>query len=608
MVSGEADSRATQDWPARFRVPRTLWARVAVGDPSRGLIASSRTGTYQLHRWFVDDGRVEAITDDPEGRTDGLLSPDGRWVVWHQDEAGGEVGPWITAPWGGGPSRPVTTDVPDAFSFLAAFSPAGRWFAAALLIDEAWTLSTVAWSADGPGRARLIPAGAGFVTDVAIDDDGTIAFATTGADGSLDTSVRILDPLDRGVVHEVRHGGAVSTSSFARDGSGRLLASTMQTGWKRPIVVARDGTERRFDLPDVAGDLLPTDWHRDGRHVLLLASIRSTTRLYQLDLDEGTARPIDHAAGAVAIGSSAVGAASFLPDGRILTTIEDGTAPPAVVALDPVTGASEALIEAAEGPPSRPWRSIDVPSTDGALVQAWLATPAGVGPFPTLIDIHGGPDDQENDRYAPAAQAWLDRGYAVVSVNYRGSNGFGREYEAAIRGQPGRCELDDLVATRQALVDAGIADATAVVPSGGSYGGYLTLLALTHQPELWAAGVAYVAIADWVLMYEDGDALRGYQEALFHGSPTERPEAYAAASPMTRVGELRAPLLVIQGRNDPRCPPRQLERFAEAAAEAGKHVEVDWFDAGHGSGGMTQRIAWQRRAMDFVDAALGRSD
>ena len=76
---------------------------------------------------------------------------------------------------------------------------------------------------------------------------------------------------------------------------------------------------------------------------------------------------------------------------------------------------------------------------------------------------------------------------------------------------------------------------------------------------------------------------------------------------MTRVGDLRAPLLVIQGRDDPRCPPRQLERFVEAAHAAGKRVEVDWFDAGHGSGGMAKRIAWQGRAMDFVDAALGRT-
>ncbi|HEY4753819.1 MAG TPA: prolyl oligopeptidase family serine peptidase, partial [Candidatus Limnocylindrales bacterium] len=139
---------------------------------------------------------------------------------------------------------------------------------------------------------------------------------------------------------------------------------------------------------------------------------------------------------------------------------------------------------------------------------------------------------------------------------------------------------------------------------GGSYGGYLTLQALTHRPDLWAAGIGLVAIADWVQMWEEGDALRAYDEGLFGGTPADRPEAYRAASPLTRAADLRAPLLVIQGRNDPRCPPRQMERFVEAVRATGGPLEIDWFDAGHGHGAIEQRIAWQRRAMAFAAAAL----
>ena len=219
----------------------------------------------------------------------------------------------------------------------------------------------------------------------------------------------------------------MSTSTFARDGTGRLLAATMQTGWKRPLVVAPDGTERRFDLPDIAGDLQPTDWHVDGRQVLLVASVRSATQLYRLDVEDGVVRRIDHPTGALAIGSSAAGAASFLADGRVLTTIEDGTMPPRVVALDAASGASETLIEAASGLSARPWRSLDIPSTDDTLVQAWLATPAGVAhsrrsSTSTEVRTH-----RKTIGTTAAAQAWLDRGYAVASVNYRGSIGFGRD-------------------------------------------------------------------------------------------------------------------------------------------------------------------------------------
>lgn len=598
-----------EDWEARFRVPRTLWARVSSHAPDHGLVASSVTGTYQLHRWLVASGALEPITDEPTGRTSGFLSPDGGWVVWHEDSGGGESGPWVTVPWSGGVVTEVAPDLEPTFSFAAAFSPAGSWFGAAILRGDTWWIVRVRWSAAGPGAVRVDDVGSGFVTDMAIDDDGTVAFAQTGDGGGLVTPVRAIEPDSTTTRYQIRHRGAVATLAFAPDRSGRLLGSTMQSGWRRPLIISADGTERRYDLPEIGGDLQPTAWASDGRSVILLGSIRSTTRLYLLDVETGVVRPLDHPAGAIAIGSIPPGAASYLPDGRILTTIEDGTSAPSVVALDPSTGSVHAtLIAAPKGPRARPWRPMDIPSTDGALVQGWLATPPGPPPYPTIIEIHGGPEAQENDRYHPAMQAWLDRGYAVLLLNYRGSTGFGRDFESAIWGDPGRRELDDLVAARASLVESGIADPGAVVPTGGSYGGYLTLLALTARPTLWAAGVAAVAIADWRLMYEDGEALRGYQEALFGGGPDEVPERYALASPMTFAGQLQAPLLIFQGRNDPRCPPRQMEVFVEAARNAGRPLEIDWFDAGHGHGGAAERIAWQRRAMAFVDEALGRHE
>lgn len=593
------------DWEARFRAPRTLWARVAPGDPTRGLIASSRTGVYQLHRWSVRDGDTTPVTDDPTGITNGLLSPDGRWIAWHADTAGSESGAWVTVRWEGGETRPVAPGLPDSFSFTAAYSPGGRWFATPCNEDGRWRVLVVAWGEDGSGAVREVDPGPGFVSDVAVDDDGTVAFTTTGAEHDLATRVHIVGP-DGTLRHEVRQDGAVTTVSFAPDGTGRLLAATMETGWQRPLIVDHDGRASRFPLDAIDGDLRPTAWSRDGAEVLLLGSMRSTTRLFRLAVADGVISQVPHPAGALAIGSSPSDAAMSLADGRLLTTLEDGTAPPRVVALDAVTGLAETLLEAPAVPRSRPWQSIDIPSTDDAVVQGWLATPGGSPPYATIIDIHGGPADQENDRFAPANQAWLDRGYAVLMLNYRGSTGFGRAFESAIWGDPGRRELDDLVAAREALIGMGVADPGAIVATGGSYGGYLTLLALTHRPSLWAAGVAYVAIADWTLMWEDGEALREYQHSLFGGSPADRPAIYAEASPITRVADLRAPLLVVQGRSDPRCPPRQLERFADAARAMGRPVEVDWFDAGHGHGGAAERIAWQRRAMAFVDAALGR--
>jgi dipeptidyl aminopeptidase/acylaminoacyl peptidase len=405
-------------------------------------------------------------------------------------------------------------------------------------------------------------------------------------------------------VQEIDHApGALSIQEFSPGGA--LLAETSRAGRSRPLVVHADGRVVEYVLPDIEDELFPLSISRDGASALLLGSHRSVECLYMLDLAAGAARRLEGVSGRMA--PQRAGTGTFIaPDGRVIVTREDAATPSEVIAVDPMDGGRiETLIPAADVPSSQPFRSIEIPTTGGATAQGWLVVPPGSGPFPTVLDVHGGPQAQESDRYNTDAQAWVDRGFAFLTLNYRGSTGFGRAYEQAIWGRPGRCELDDMVAARQLLVREGIADPERIVPNGGSYGGYLTLLALGRRPDLWAAGVALVAIADWRLLYEDGESLRDYQRALFEGTPDETPEVHAEASPVTYVGDLRAPLLIIQGRNDARCPARQMEDYVSRARQAGKTVEIDWFDAGHGHGATEMRIAWCRRSIEFVERALG---
>jgi dipeptidyl aminopeptidase/acylaminoacyl peptidase len=329
-------------------------------------------------------------------------------------------------------------------------------------------------------------------------------------------------------------------------------------------------------------------------------------RLALLDVAGGELRTIPGIEGDL---DSWSGAGTYLRrDGKVVVTREDGTMLPEVILVDPRGGrVLETLLATTAVPSSRPFRPLDIPTTDEATAQGWLVTPRGDGPFPTILNLHGGPQSHELDRFFPDAQAFVDRGFAFFTLNYRGSTGFGRDYEQAIWGRVGRSELDDMVAARAALVEAGIADPARVVLHGGSYGGYLTLLGLGRRPDLWAAGVALVAIADWRMLYEDGESLRDYQVALFGGTPDETPELHLEASPLTYVEDLRAPLLVIQGRNDARCPARQMEVYVERARQAGKDLTIDWFEAGHGHGAIDTRVAWCRRSIEFVESKLGIS-
>jgi dipeptidyl aminopeptidase/acylaminoacyl peptidase len=210
------------------------------------------------------------------------------------------------------------------------------------------------------------------------------------------------------------------------------------------------------------------------------------------------------------------------------------------------------------------------------------------------------------EMFAPSAQTWLDHGFAWLSINYHGSITFGRDFERSIMGNLGQLEVEDMAAAYQWLVDNDVAIADSVLLTGGSYGGYLTLQAIGKHPDLWAGGMAQVAIADWVLMYEDqAETLRGYQRSLFGGTPDEKPEAHAAGSPITYAEDIKAPVLVIQGANDTRCPSRQMKVYEQRLKDAGKEIQIHWFDAGHGSRAIEQNIEHQELMLRWAYRVLG---
>jgi dipeptidyl aminopeptidase/acylaminoacyl peptidase len=200
----------------------------------------------------------------------------------------------------------------------------------------------------------------------------------------------------------------------------------------------------------------------------------------------------------------------------------------------------------------------------------------------------------------------VDHGFAVVLVNYRGSSGYGRTWRDALLGDPGFPELADIAAVRAWVVERGIADPARTVLAGGSWDGYLTLLGLGTQPRDWAAGLASVPIGDFRAAYEDMmPMLKDFARTLFGGTPDEQPELYRERSPITYVPDVRAPVLILAGENDPRCPLRQVERYVGRLAALGKPYEVYRFDAGHGSPVVDEQVRQCERMLDFLARHLG---
>ncbi|MGH3773574.1 MAG: alpha/beta hydrolase family protein, partial [Pseudonocardiaceae bacterium] len=247
-------------------------------------------------------------------------------------------------------------------------------------------------------------------------------------------------------------------------------------------------------------------------------------------------------------------------------------------------------------------------ATPHGEVHALVATPdaAGDAALPTVFLLHGGPHIADEDRFCAIRALWLDAGFAVVHVNYRGSTGYGCAWRDAIEGRPGLTELEDLAAVHDWAISSGLADPAGCVLEGWSWGGYLVLLALGTQPQRWAAGVAGVPVADYLAAYADEmEPLRAFDRALFGGSPEELPELYRTASPITYAADMRAPILLLAGENDPRCPIRQIDNYLARLADLGKPHRCYRYDAGHGSLVVAEALRHAAVEVAFVREALG---
>lgn len=599
------DTRADAPWRQRFRVPKAS-TQLASSDPTRGLAVSNHAGIYQLYAWDVPTGALRQLTDRSTGQARGELSGDGRSIYYLNDDHGNELGHYVRIPYEGGEPQDITPGMERYASLSFSTSGDGRRFGFTSADDEGFHTYTLPIESDGTaGSPRLVFESRSLTYGPALSHAGDLAVVETteGAHG-LNFRLRAFDTATGALVGELSDGqdSSVWEPRFARlPGDARVLASTNRSGVTRPLIwEARAGTRTDLDVGELEGDIEPQDWSPDGQQILLRQTFKAIERLYLYDLATGAIRPLASPAGTY-------GSVYFGPDGEIFAHWESATQPPQLIALDRASGAQlRTVLAGGTVPQSRPWRSVSFRSSDGQEIQAWLGLPDGDGPFPTILETHGGPTWVMKEYFSAGAQAWLDHGFAFLTINYRGSTTFGRDFERKIWYDLGHWEVDDMAAARDWLVREGIADPEAILLTGWSYGGYLTLMGLGKLPRLWAGGMAGIAIADWRVQYEDtADTLKGYQVALLGGTPDEQPERYAAASPITYAEQVRAPVLVIQGSNDTRCPARPMHNYEAKMRALGKDIEVEWFEAGHGSYDVEQSIEHQERMLRFAYRVLG---
>jgi len=570
-------------WKQRYRAPSLTLPRWGVDAPDHLVYASNVSGSWQVHAWDRDADQHRRVTDHPTGVRSGGATPDGASVVWFEDSRGDEIGRWLAQPFAGGEVAPLLPDVEPAWSAGLALGPGG--------------LAAVGLASRAGFRVRI--GRVGGATQELFRHEQMVEVADLSRDGGLlvvhhaehgDNLHPALRAFDSGRLAPVADlwdgkGNGLYAAGFSPVlGDSRAAVLHDRSGQLRPALWdPRSGERTDLDV-DLPGDVEVADWWPDASALLLVHTHQGRDELYRLDLPVATLQRLDHPPGSI-------GGASVRPDGAVWYRWSSGASAPEVRALG-ADGAVPVLRAAgAAAPPGVAYESWTFTNPAGEGVHGFLAAPAGTGPHPTVMLVHGGPHHHDADSFSPEVQAWVDHGWAVALVNYRGSTGYGKAWQDVLEGDPGRPEIEDVVAGRDDLVARGVADPERVVIAGASWGGYLALQAVGTAPDGWCAALAVVPVADYLAAYaEESEGLQAFDRALFGGSPEDKPELFTERSPITHADRVKVPVLLMVGENDTRCPLQQVLNYANRLSEQGKEFELDRFDAGHGALVVDERI------------------
>lgn len=522
---------------------------------------SDRAGTPGI--WIRQVGADNAVAlptgDDPVLAVS--WSPDGQWLAC------------VVAP-GGAPRTEVWLLRPDGSGRhqVAGFgrhnaTPAG-WLAsgAVLMVTETAERGAAVLIHAETGHRRVLAEG-DLLTVLDVTPDARSALLRRGPRNArwlelLDVATgerrRLLTDTGRGSTDQGWFGPG-GTSVLARTDAYSELAALVRIDLARPDVPPT----RLAWRPDA--ELEQATPSTDGRRAALLWNTyggRSEVSL--LDLASGVQR-------AVAAPGEVLDDAVFAAGGDLLCLTAQGPVQPREVWLvDPATGAPRPLRPdsggARTGGSGVAPQLVDLRARDGLPLSGWLYRPAGPGPWPTAISLHGGPEAQERPRYNPLFQALVTQGVAVFAPNVRGSSGFGRSFVTAdnLAGRYGA--IADVAACADHLIDSGVARPGQVGCLGRSYGGYLVLAVLVNFPGLFAAGVAECGISDFHTFFAGTEPWIAAAAVSKYGHPVRDADLLRDLSPMTHLDRLDVPVLLIHGANDTNVPAGESAQVAQALA------------------------------------------
>ena len=588
-------------------------------------------------------------------------SPDGKTVAFISNLSG-RNNLWLVPAEGGWPTQLTISDQRQS---SPAWSPDGKWIAYMSDYDgdEQWDIFLVSpktgqvvnvthtrqigeenptWSPDGRYLAYMIKPKTSSVFEIDIYDtlqrevkhlttgtakdrmnggqiwsrDGKFIVYTQDQAKGTDSNIFIADLASAQSTLLTPHDGErlYSANDISPDGKHVLITSNAGNGYDN-VGLLDIATKKIHWITQDKWEISGEKFSPDGKRLTYTANVDGNTDIYLYDLATGKSRALPLPKG---LNSPAGKTSAFSPDNSRLLYYHNGPTSPGDLWIHNLAdGKSRQLTHSLVGGV----RSEDMvepslvhyPSKDGKwTISAFVYMPYNLprnGQHPAIVFVHGGPTAQTMNIFNRVVQYVANQGYIVIAPNYRGSTGYGKEFQQANLFDMGGGDLQDVLAAADWIKQTGYVDPKKLILMGGSYGGYLTMMGVTKAPDLWAAGVPIVPFVNWFTEIQNEDPVLRESDLATMGDPEKNRALLEERSPINFVDQIKAPLYLLAGGNDPRCPKSEAQQVVDAVKKRGGVAEYKVYEnEGHGFARVENQIDAYKRVADFLKAHVPPAD
>ena len=573
-------------------------------DRRRLLVSSNRTGIWNAYAIPVSGGAAQPLT---RSTTDAVFAqsyfPHDDRILFTSDHGGNEL-THVYVRSADGTTKDVTPGEKLKASFLGWAGDDRSFFVSTNERDPKY-FDVYDVTADSFARTLLFRNDSGFNLGPVSRDRRFLAAVKSRT--TSDADIYLVELKTGAMKNVTAHTGNVNNSpaDFSPDGKALLFLSDSGREFAslRSYDLASGRTTMVYEQP---WDVLGAGYSKGGRY--LTVYVNEDSRFAARVLDASTFAPVplkgmpDGLVRGVSVSPNDSAFAFYASDGSV----------PNDLYVSSFSGTPRRLTDALDARIAR--RDLVVPtvvrfsSYDGVSVPGVLYRPhqaSASAKAPAVVLVHGGPGGQSSVGYWALEQALVNHGYVVFAINNRGSSGYGKTFYAMDDRKHGEADLGDVVASKRMLIETGYVDSARIAILGGSYGGYMTLAALTLQPDAFKAGVDLFGISNWSRTLSSIPPWWGaFKDALYAemGDPKTDSVRLRRISPLFHADRIKAPLMVLQGANDPRVLQVESDEIVAAARKNGVPVEYVVFpDEGHGFVKKENEISGYTKVIAFLD-------